>query len=61
MKVTPCSEIRRIERTAIEDRGIPSLQLMDRAAHAVADAVKASKRKKIVILCGTGKNGGDVI
>ena len=59
MKVSPSPEIREMERVAIEERGIDSLTLMTHAARAVAEAVKASKRKRIVFLCGTGKNGGD--
>ena len=45
----------------IEERGIPSLVLMERAALAVADRVKvyAGKGSRIGVLCGTGNNGGD--
>ncbi|MCI6907816.1 MAG: NAD(P)H-hydrate dehydratase [Clostridiales bacterium] len=59
MKVCTAAAIREIERVAIEERGIPSLTLMERAASAVRDAVKQSGRKRIVLLCGQGKNGGD--
>ena len=52
MKVCTAAAIREIERVAIEERGIPSLTLMERAASAVRDAVKQSGRKRIVLLCG---------
>lgn len=59
MKVCSAAEIRAIEKIAIEERGIPSLTLMEHAAAAVRDAVLSSKRKTVAILCGPGKNGGD--
>ncbi|MGB5163684.1 MAG: NAD(P)H-hydrate epimerase, partial [Woeseiaceae bacterium] len=53
--------VREIDRTAIEDRGIPGYTLMTRAAEAaVAEARRrfpAAKRWQV--LCGAGNNGGD--
>jgi NAD(P)H-hydrate epimerase len=53
--------MREIDRVAIEDLGIPSLTLMDRAGRAVADAAAAlaSPRGRVVVVCGGGNNGGD--
>jgi hydroxyethylthiazole kinase-like uncharacterized protein yjeF len=57
------AQIRKIEKTAIEAIGIPSLVLMDHAGRAVAESVvkylKNKKRPKVVIVCGSGNNGGD--
>lgn len=42
--------------------GIPTYQLMENAGKAVADNALQKfdvKRKKVLILCGTGNNGGD--
>lgn len=49
------------DRQTIEAVGIPSFVLMERAALAVADRVKAyaTKDSHIGVLCGTGNNGGD--
>lgn len=49
------------DRITIEEIGIPSLVLMERAALAVADCVKkyGTSGSRIGVLCGTGNNGGD--
>ncbi len=49
------------DRITIEEVGIPSLVLMERAALAVVDRVKvyAGKESRIGVICGTGNNGGD--
>ena len=38
MKLTTSAQMRELDRQAIEDRGIPSIDLMERAAKAVAGA-----------------------
>jgi NAD(P)H-hydrate epimerase len=53
--------VREIDRTAIEDHGIPGYTLMTRAAEA---AVKEARRRfpgarRWQVLCGAGNNGGD--
>jgi NAD(P)H-hydrate epimerase len=54
--------MREIDRKAIEEFGVPSLDLMERAgagsAHVIARAGVESG-KSVVILCGKGNNGGD--
>ena len=49
------------DRVTIEEIGIPSLALMEQAALAVTDRVKAyaGTESRIGVLCGTGNNGGD--
>jgi len=62
LRVVTASEMREIDRKAIEECGIPSLDLMERAgagaAHVIA-AVGIRKADPVVILCGKGNNGGD--
>jgi hydroxyethylthiazole kinase-like uncharacterized protein yjeF len=52
--------MREIDRWAIEDRGVPSLELMETAGAAVASAVtELSPQGPVRVLCGKGNNGGD--
>src|SRR4051812_34378577 len=45
---------------AIEERGVPSLDLMERAARGLADAVAARAGSgPIRVVVGKGNNGGD--
>lgn len=70
------AQMKQIDQDTIEEIGIPSVVLMERAALAVADAVSsviegigdAAKRvqqwkgvPRILIVCGTGNNGADGI
>ncbi|MFO0752588.1 MAG: NAD(P)H-hydrate dehydratase [Thermodesulfovibrionales bacterium] len=60
MKVATAQEMREIDRIAIEEYGIPGPVLMERAGLAVARKVRELfPRKKTVVLCGSGNNGGD--
>lgn len=61
MRLVGSAEMREIDRTAIEDFGIPSATLMDRAGRAVADAAVslAGPNGRFVVVCGGGNNGGD--
>ena len=63
-KVLTAAEIREVDRLTTEEYGIPSLLLMENAAHAVARVITKKlggsvKYKKFLILCGKGNNGGD--
>ena len=66
MKLATAAQMRELDRQAIEERGIPSIDLMERAAEGVARAAlsllpeKASKCRAAVF-CGAGNNGGDGI
>jgi hydroxyethylthiazole kinase-like uncharacterized protein yjeF len=54
------AEMRRADALAVE-AGVPSLELMENAGRAVADAVSANFGTSwpIVVAAGTGNNGGD--
>lgn len=56
-------QMKEVDRYAIEDIGIPSLVLMERAALAVSEEVLkyAEKSHRIGVLCGSGNNGADGI
>lgn len=56
-------QMKQTDRYTIEQIGIPSLVLMERAAYAVAEAVaaRAGKKEHIWVACGTGNNGADGI
>ncbi|HYG95944.1 MAG TPA: NAD(P)H-hydrate dehydratase [Solirubrobacterales bacterium] len=52
--------MRGVDRWAIEERGVPSLELMEAAGRAVAGAVaELAPEGPIRIVCGKGNNGGD--
>lgn len=53
--------VREMDRTAIEDHGIPGYTLMSRAGAAATRAVRQHfpEARRWQILCGAGNNGGD--
>jgi NAD(P)H-hydrate epimerase len=52
--------MRAIDHWAIEDRGVPSLDLMERAGAGVTRMVeRLVPDGPVVVVCGTGNNGGD--
>ena len=52
--------MRATDRWAIEEQGIPGLELMERAGRGLADLVIAvAPEGPIAIACGKGNNGGD--
>jgi ADP-dependent NAD(P)H-hydrate dehydratase / NAD(P)H-hydrate epimerase len=55
------AQVRELDRRAIDDCGIPGYELMTRAGHALADAVRAQwpDARTITVLAGPGNNGGD--
>jgi NAD(P)H-hydrate epimerase len=60
----PCptaDQMRRADRHAIEDVGLPARLLMENAGRAVASAVRAHfpSARSPLVLCGVGNNGGD--
>ncbi len=62
MRVLTPAQMREAERRTIEDRGVPSLHLMERAGEEVVAAIEAhvtSRPGTATLLCGRGNNGGD--
>jgi NAD(P)H-hydrate epimerase len=61
MKILTADEMRRTDRVTTERFGISSLELMEHAGRAVARFVlrELPQRRRIVVLCGKGNNGGD--
>ncbi len=63
-KVLTAEEMREVDRLTTEKYGIPSIILMENAAHAAARIITEKlggsvKGKSFLILCGKGNNGGD--
>ena len=53
-------EMRATDRWAIEEQGVPSLTLMERAGEGLAAvAARWAPAGRIAIVCGKGNNGGD--
>jgi NAD(P)H-hydrate epimerase len=56
-------QMREVDRIAIEEYKIPSMALMENAGAAVAREISfllsRNSKAKIIIICGTGNNGGD--
>ena len=63
LRALTAAEMRSADRATIEERGIPSLVLMENAAQAVArrlrEEIPTLGAEKVVVLCGKGNNGGD--
>ena len=62
MRIATAQQMREIDRSTIQERGVPSTQLMERAAAAVADEVMSLTGDfagRVVCFCGPGNNGGD--
>ncbi|MBI5104192.1 MAG: glutamine--fructose-6-phosphate transaminase (isomerizing) [Solirubrobacterales bacterium] len=53
-------EMRATDRWAIEERGIPGIELMERAGAGLARVVaEVAPEGLVVVVCGGGNNGGD--
>ena len=66
MKLATAAQMRELDRQAIEERGIPSIDLMERAAEGVAQAAlellpDRPGKCRAAAFCGAGNNGGDGI
>ncbi|NQT89818.1 MAG: NAD(P)H-hydrate epimerase [Candidatus Omnitrophica bacterium] len=63
MRAVTAKEMKRLDREAIDDYGIPGSFLMEKAGRGLAAAVirqlERSRKKRVVIFCGKGNNGGD--
>ena len=65
LPVFTAEEMRRLDRRAIEELGIPGATLMENAGRGAADAIVKAfpglsrSRRPVTIVCGKGGNGGD--
>lgn len=63
MLVVTAEEMRELDRLTIQEYGVPSLTLMERAGQAVAQAVLenfgTNAKKGVLVIAGKGNNGGD--
>ncbi len=61
MKLVTTEQMRGLDRAAIEDYGILGLVLMENAGRAVAEAAARmlDGSGRVVVVCGSGNNGGD--
>ena len=62
MRVLTPAQMRDAERRTIDEFGVPSLHLMERAGEEVVAAIEAhvtSRPAAATVLCGRGNNGGD--
>ena len=61
LPVFDAAGMKAVDRATIEEKGVPSLVLMERAAMAVTDCVRkyVTEGSRVGVLCGTGNNGGD--
>jgi NAD(P)H-hydrate epimerase len=64
--VFSAEEMRRLDRRAVDELGIPGAVLMERAGRGAAEAIRAwlaarGRRRgaRVALLCGKGGNGGD--
>ena len=66
MRLATAEQMRELDRQAIEERGIPSIDLMEKAAEGITKAAlellpHRPGKCRAAVFCGTGNNGGDGI
>ena len=64
MKVVTVQQMQELEKTAGKGYGIKQIQLMENAGRAIAGWINEHRgelkgKKEVVIMCGSGNNGGD--
>jgi len=63
MKLVTADQMRKLEQIAAEELGIPSILLMENAALGIAghclNYLKKFDNPKVLVICGSGNNGGD--
>jgi len=60
IKIRSAAQMKAADPFTIEEKGVPSLTLMERAARAVLGVLTAHfKYDSVLVLCGSGNNGGD--
>ena len=62
-RVVSCSQMRSADKHTIEDLGVPSQELMERAGAAIAEETEkllsSFGGRSVLAVCGGGNNGGD--
>lgn len=62
-EVVTAAQMKALDSNTIRNAGIPSLVLMERAAlqtvMEITQRLKQKEKEKILVVCGTGNNGGD--
>jgi NAD(P)H-hydrate epimerase len=55
------AQVRELDRRAIEEFGVPGIVLMENAGRGAAEVLMRlnPERKRVMIFCGKGNNGGD--
>lgn len=63
MKIFPSSTIKKLDAYTIEHEPIQSIQLMERAAHALTEAIinRWDNGTPVTVFAGPGNNGGDAL
>ena len=62
MKVVTADAMQGIDRVTIDEYGVSSAALMERAGLAVAEKIRdLFEKRKVIVLSGGGNNGGDGI
>ena len=63
MKIFTAAQIRELDNYTIEHEPIKSIDLMERAAHALTEAIveRWDNSVPVVVFAGTGNNGGDAL
>ena len=64
MRVLTAAQMREVDRRTIDEQGVPSLELMERAGREVVAATETQLLEgldggPVTVLCGRGNNGGD--
>lgn len=62
-KIVTCKQMKELDGNTINNHGIPSLVLMERASLAVVEQLEKRRETlpKVLAVCGMGNNGGDGI
>ncbi|KAA6309454.1 Bifunctional NAD(P)H-hydrate repair enzyme Nnr, partial [termite gut metagenome] len=63
MKIFPSSALKKLDAYTIESESIAFIDLMERAARVITDALthRWSKEVPVVVFAGPGNNGGDAL
>lgn len=64
MKILNTQQLKEVDQETIQNEGISSWELMERASHMATSAIlddysEEIKNSSIVVVCGKGNNGGD--